>query len=52
MGAGRRKAAGVRGLQLEEGRGARLGVALGPDGDARPDRAGERDRGCGNCIGG
>lgn len=43
MGAGRRKAAGVRGLQLEKGRRARLGVALGPDGDAGPDRAEGRD---------
>lgn len=51
-GAGRKRAAGVRGLQLEEGRRARLGVALGPDGDARPDRAGGRDRGCGDWIGG
>lgn len=46
------EAAGVRGLQLKEGRRARLGVALGPDGDARPDRAGGRDRGCGDWIGG
>lgn len=51
-GAWRKKAAGVRGLQLEEGRRARLEVALGPDGDARPDRAGGRDRGCGDWIGG